>query len=492
MTSPTALALSEVGASTLSTTWTQRAVDGVTGWLSRRTSRRGFLVKAGVLGAAMASDPFGYVLKPGTAYASVCGPGASCSSGWTVFCATINKGVNACPPGSIAAGWWKADGAPLCGGKARYIVDCNATCSHCSSPGTRAGICAASCWSCRCTCGPSSGCDQRKVCCNAFRYGQCNTRVRQVGAVQCRVVSCSPPWKFANCSTSPATDNRTRDHNSGQLPQGWTPITRHYHGLGDNASALGATVYGERAVAGGTAQRYQRGRMSYSAATGARETLGPIAIRYVALGAEAGVLGFPNSYPVIVGPTSHGRASSFQHGRISWASALGAFETVGAIATAFRRNGLEDGILGYPTAGQRTSADGKGRYSTFQYGRIVLTPAGIAFTASGPIGAKYIALGAEGGLLGYPTRDESAAAVTGARYTSYEHGRICWSSATAAHETHGPIWTEYVSRGAEASPLGLPVSDVVVVAAGGSRQDFQHGSLVADPAGNVTEVPAPA
>ena len=94
----------------------QRTTDAVTGWLARRTSRRGFLVRAGVVGSALAVDPTGYVLRPGTAYAAVCGPGASCSSGWTVFCATVNKGVNACPPGSIAAGWWKMDGASLCGG----------------------------------------------------------------------------------------------------------------------------------------------------------------------------------------------------------------------------------------------------------------------------------------------------------------------------------------------------------------------------------------
>ena len=123
-----ALQPGEVGATTLSPTVAMRAADGVTGWLARRTSRRGFLVKAGVLGTALAVDPMGYVLRPGTAYAAVCGPGASASSGWTVFCATINDGANACPPGSIAAGWWKADGASLCGGKARYIIDCNATC----------------------------------------------------------------------------------------------------------------------------------------------------------------------------------------------------------------------------------------------------------------------------------------------------------------------------------------------------------------------------
>jgi hypothetical protein len=282
----------EVVASTLG----QRAVDAVTGWLAARTSRRGFLLRAGVLGTALAVDPRGYVLRPGTAYAAVCGPGAGAGSGWTVFCATVNDGVNACPPGSIAAGWWKADGASLCGGRARYVIDCNATCSACGSPGTRAGICSSSCWSCDCTRGLPGTCDQRAVCCNAFRYGQCNQQVRQVGGVHCRVVSCRPPWEFEQCSTAPATDNRTRDHNSDRLPQAWTPISRRYLELGELGSPLGATVYGESpAPGGGASQRYEHGRISWSAATGARVLTGPLLAKYLELGAEAGALGYPVS-----------------------------------------------------------------------------------------------------------------------------------------------------------------------------------------------------
>ncbi|MDT7544069.1 MAG: hypothetical protein QOE99_179, partial [Actinomycetota bacterium] len=48
---------------------TQRASDAVAGWLSRRTSRRGFLVRAGVVGSALAVDSVGFVLKPQSAYA---------------------------------------------------------------------------------------------------------------------------------------------------------------------------------------------------------------------------------------------------------------------------------------------------------------------------------------------------------------------------------------------------------------------------------------
>ncbi len=399
-----ALAAVDPGAEAVASTLGQRAVDRVTGWLSGRTSRRGFLLKAGLLGTAMAVDPKGYVLRPGTAYAAVCGPGAGATSGWTVFCATINNGVNACPPGSIAAGWWKADGASLCGGKARYIVDCNAQCTRCTTPGARAGICSSGCWNCSCTSGLSGTCDQRKVCCNAFRYGQCNQDVRQVGGVHCRVVSCTPPWRFEECSTAPATDNRTRDHNSDRLPQAYTPITARYIALGENGSVLGATVYGEISTAGGTAQRYQDGRISHTSATGARETVGPVAARYVAVGAEAGRLGFPVTSPIALG--GGGTASRFQNGRISWSAVTGAWETVGPIAREYERLGAETGVLGYPVTGD--DAADRGRTTRFQNGRISWSSSTGAHATTGAIGERYAQLGAENGVLGFPVADEVA------------------------------------------------------------------------------------
>ena len=406
-----------------------RLVDKVSGLLARRTSRRGFLVRAGVVGSALAVDPVGYVLKPGTAYAAVCGPGSTCGSGWTVFCATINKGVNACPPGSIAAGWWKADGASLCGGKARYIIDCNATCSKCTSPGSRAGICSSACWSCGCTCGPSGSCDQRKVCCNGFRYGQCNTQVRQVGGVHCRVVSCTPPWRFESCSTAPATDNRTRDHNSDALPQRWTPITARYTAMGENGSVLGASVYAELAVPGGRAQRYQKGRINQSTSTGVQVVLGPIAQRYEALGAESGALRFPTGPEVVA---ASGKAQPFQGGRISWSAATGAYETTGPRAEAYARAGYESGRLGFPTSGEFPSGDAVA--VVFQRGRISWTAETGAHWMGAEIAERYAQLGAEGGALGLPVTDEEESRAQpytslsdrGNRTVGFQRGRLTY------------------------------------------------------------------
>ncbi len=449
----TAAALAYLGRTSSAST-SQRLVDAASSWLSRRTSRRGFLVRAGVIGSALTVDSVGFALRPGTAYASVCGPAASCAAGWTVFCATINNGINACPPGSIAAGWWKADGASLCGGKARYIVDCNASCSRCSGSGGGSGICAKSCWSCGCECGPSSGCDQRKSCCNAFRYGQCHQEVAQVGGVQCRVVSCTPPWKWEKCSTAPATDNATRDHSSGQLPAGFTPITRRYIALGENGSVLGATVYGELTVSGGRAQRYERGRISFSSATGAFETVDAISARYVAAGAEGGSLGFPVTGNVT---TAGGAVTRFERGRISWHPLVGAFVITNPLALNYAALGAEGGRLGFPIADSAVVAGGEGSAVQTQKGRLSQRSGTTAYATYGAISVAYVRSGAEDGPLGFPAA--SHADVPGGTAQAFQTGRVSISPATGAHWVAGPIAEKYVELGAEQSSLGFPVQD---------------------------------
>ena len=188
----------------------REVVTTVSNGLATKTSRRGFLFRPTLVGSALAVNPLRFLLRPGTAYASLCGPDASCSSGWTVFCCSINNGRNACPPGSIPAGWWKTDRSGFCEGGPRYIIDCNATCGTCGCGG--GGICAPGCYNCGCHCGTGS-CDERLVCCNQFRYGQCHQELACVGPVVCRVASCRPPWEVdPTCTTASATANETALH----------------------------------------------------------------------------------------------------------------------------------------------------------------------------------------------------------------------------------------------------------------------------------------
>jgi hypothetical protein len=172
--------------------------------LAAKLNRRGFLVRMAVGGSALTVAPMRFVLRPGTAYQSLCGPDATCDAGYTAMCCTVS-GDNRCPPGTFPGGWWKADNSGLCcGNAARYYIDCNAQCGH----------------RCQCHCS-GAACDQRKVCCNQFRYGQCHQEIVCAGPIVCRVVTCSPPWTFdASCSTDLRIDNATAQHSAPCLPPG--------------------------------------------------------------------------------------------------------------------------------------------------------------------------------------------------------------------------------------------------------------------------------
>ena len=189
-----------------------RVVAGVTKRIGRGVTRRGFLVRTAVFGSALAVNPLRYLLRPGSAYASLCGPDASCTSGWTAFCCTVNGGENTCPPGSVPAGWWKADNSAFCHSGPRYYIDCNASCGSCGCGSS--GVCGPECAPCNCHCA-SGTCDERFTCCNEFRYGQCHQDLACVGPIVCRVVTCVAPWDFdATCTTTSATANATALHDA--------------------------------------------------------------------------------------------------------------------------------------------------------------------------------------------------------------------------------------------------------------------------------------
>jgi hypothetical protein len=170
-------------------------------FLERRFSRRKLLVRIAVAGSALSVAPLRYLLYPGTALAQIspgdCS-GGECTDGFTAFCCQINRGLNSCPTGTYPGGWWMCTdytGGLLCAPQGvRYYVDCNAL------PGSEFP------GGCRCAHG---SCDNQRVACNVFRYGQCNTEVGGVTAVVCRMVVCENPGSIPglNCGYSVAVDD---------------------------------------------------------------------------------------------------------------------------------------------------------------------------------------------------------------------------------------------------------------------------------------------
>jgi hypothetical protein len=180
--------------------------------LERRSSRRGLLARAAVAGSAFAVAPVRYLIRPGTAWAVLtpdgCPPGSRCQDGYTAFCCELEHGNNRCPDGTYVAGWWKCTdyrGSGLCSDQGyRYYLDCN------RSPGTQFP------GGCQCA---NENCNERRVDCNHFRYGQCNTQVQGETEVVCRLVICQHPGAVPglNCNSTEMIDDNTCSHEAGCL-----------------------------------------------------------------------------------------------------------------------------------------------------------------------------------------------------------------------------------------------------------------------------------
>jgi hypothetical protein len=208
-----------------------------------KTSRRSFLARATMTATALSVAPIDVALRPVSAYAAICecAPGSECNcsslccDGFTQFCCTINNGLNACPPGTFAGGWWKADGSIYCAGP-RYYIDCMGECHGCGCGG---GSFCPSCDGLVCECALGN-CNNRHVGCTEFRYGQCHQEIACSGRIACRVVSCTPPWLLdPTCSTVAQTDDSTANHFASCLvPPPTQPTFRLLPGLATDIAGV--------------------------------------------------------------------------------------------------------------------------------------------------------------------------------------------------------------------------------------------------------------
>ena len=506
-----------------------RAVDRAAHLLARRAStRRSFLVRLAIVGSAMALGPMRFILRPTPAYAAVCGSGNTCGSGWSVFCCTINDGANTCPQGSFVAGWWKVDASAFCLGAPRYYIDCNrrpkANCT------------------CRCN---GTGCDRRRVCCNVFRYGQCNTQIAGVTQVVCRIITCTPPWRWdRNCGTTVRTSPSTRSHSSRCLP-GTNPshIEIKYQDLGLVGSKLGKPVGREKdAAKGGRKRRYEKGMILYHRKTGARELRGKIARRYRRLEADAGPLGYPRTDHRRVGDR-RGFYARFQRGSIYAKKGDPARAVLRAADRRYRELNGPQGRLGYPTSNTR-KAKGRGRVTRFEKGAIYMsrrTPAvdlsgyvldvfedrggpngsrlgfptanveqredggwlqpfetGVIsgprprslFAVFGEVATRYAEEGGPDGYWGYPHAHTRMIPRTSGVDSPFANGTAYWSPTTEVRWLSGPVLLRYYEEGGPAGALGFPVSDLVTTPDGRQSATFERGTIAYDPATGQTEVVA--
>jgi len=301
--------------------------------------------------------------------------------------------------------------------------------------------------------------------------------------------------------------------------------------LGTTTSAVSATANGA-----GFVRTFQHGAIYFHPQVGAHELHGPVRLRWQELGAETSFLGFPTS-DVTPGADvrSEGVFAHFQGGSIYWAPLPrreGAFTDVAVapiaasvnggtsspapapapsiLGAAIVRRGIDSelnrttvadapsSLRAVTTVGERLAVDVRvagAVDASITPGIIgtIETSAG-AFEVHGAIRAKYLALGAEASILGYPRTDETSTPDGIGRFNHFQGGSIYWTPATSAHEVHGLIRDRWASLGWERNPqLGYPISDELIPdpRIGHRRPEVIKKPIVAMPS-DMVKLPAEA
>ena len=154
-------------------------------------------------------------------------------------------------------------------------------------------------------------------------------------------------------------------------------------------------------------------------------------------------------------------------------STVSAYQVYGAIGDKWRQLGAERGF-GYPITDERPAKNG-GRYNDFENGGSIYWHPGFgAHVVYGAIRTKWHQLGREEGALGYPVSDESAA-VNGGRFNNFQFGMIYWHPRFGAHAVYGRIGEKWIELGRERGVCGYPTSDENDFDDGRSGDEYGYG-----------------
>ena len=218
------------------------------------------------------------------------------------------------------------------------------------------------------------------------------------------------------------------------------------------------------------------------------EVIGAIRDKWIQLGGASSFLGPPLTDETTT-PDGIGRFNHFQGGSIYWTPSTGAYSVKGIIRDKWASMGWERSLLGYPLTDETATPDGIGRFNHFQGGSIYWTPNTGAHEIHGNIRNKWVSLGWERSLLGYPVTDETATPDGIGRFQHFQSGSLIWTLPTGAHEVHGNIRDKWASLGWERSFLGYPLTDETMTADQiGRFNHFQRGSIYWTPHTSAHEI----
>jgi putative cell wall-binding protein len=190
-------------------------------------------------------------------------------------------------------------------------------------------------------------------------------------------------------------------------------------------------------------------------------------------GGATGTLGNPTSRSLTY--ASGGVGQAFEHGWAYWSSATGAFMTSGKVGQSYATLLGPTGVLGYPTAAQRTEPLGAVS-QRFQLGALYTTPLGTIHRVANILLGPYLTEGGPAGWLGFPT-DSTNSAPNGGYVEPFDNGRIYRTGETGPVAIPAAIVKAYDAAGGPGGKLGYPIVAMSTAKDGTNTVQFENGDI---------------
>ena len=255
----------------------------------------------------------------------------------------------------------------------------------------------------------------------------------------------------------------------GSISQRWNALSGVNGGLGYPVSEERCGLSGA-----GCSQSFEHGAIYSQPQLGTFEVWNGIWTRWSSMGAESGPLGYPIGVEKC-GLRNGGCLQPFQAGAMYYVPGVGTNPVMNAINSRWAELGGQDGALGYPTGTERCGLAAGGCVQTFQQGGIYYAPGVGTNPVMNAINARWSALRAENGALGYPVEAEKCGLAGGGCQQVFQRGAIYYGPSAGTHAISGAFFNGYRSRGGPASALGYPTTDESCWA-GACRQSFEYGT----------------
>ena len=178
-------------------------------------------------------------------------------------------------------------------------------------------------------------------------------------------------------------------------------------------------------------------------------------------------LGAPKQ-DTVCGTRDSGCFQRFDKGFIYWSQASGARSVIGGSYDKWETVGKEWGVLGYPTSDEIYGSSIV--VQKFQYGQIIHSKNGPKYILS------KIDYDATYTFLGHPKTDTICGTKQGGCFQQFDKGFVYQTSATGPNAIYGGIYDKWETVGKEWGVLGYPTSNEYS-SGGKTIQNFEHGKI---------------